>query len=445
MHNTHSKTGEIPLLFTWADEYEEIFRDGYAVSGKIISVSTLQCDASMLTIHQPEIIVRENETVLQAKFECGNTNDVLWFSTTNEFGGYLCNERGDAFLVAMLLYAMKRGENIHILAPISERLYYTLTRHFVKVIADMFPRYHQIQIIGDIDSGNIDNAGGVGTGFSCGIDSFCTVIEHTDKSCPPDYKLTHLTFFNVGASGDYGGDHSRDLFHKRIDTVRPCADELKLPLVTLDSNINEILDMNFVSTHTYRNVAAVLALQKLFKTYYYSSSDSLWQFKLTSEASGYYDIYGLNMLSTNDTQFISSGEIYSRVEKTKIVSKHPLSYKYLNVCVAADKNCSRCLKCQRTLVTLDLLGKLDLYNNVFDLNDYQMHRSKYFGLVLSGRKNDAFKQEIYDVIKRDNFSIPSCAYLYRYPQAIFQLGMRHCPEFIVRQYRNLKRHRILNS
>lgn len=399
----------------------------------------------MLTIHHPEIIERENETVLQAKFECGNTKDTLWFSTTKEFGRYLCHERGDAFLVAMLLYAMKRGEDIHILAPISERLYYTLTKHLVKVISDMFPRYHRIQIFCDIDAGHLENAGGVGTGLSCGIDSFCTVIEHTDESCPPDYKLTHLTFFNVGASGDYGGDHARDLFHQRIEVIRPCADELKLPLVTLDSNINEILDMNFVPTHTYRNVAAVLALQKLFKTYYYSSGYSLRQFEFNHSDSSHYDVYALDMLSTNDTKFFSSGEIYSRVEKTEIVSALLLSYKYLNVCVAAETNCSRCHKCQRTLVTLDLLGKLNLYNKVFDLNDYQAHRSKYFGFVLGGWKNDLMKKEIYDAIKRDNFHVPFGAYLYRYPQAIFQFGIRHCPEFvkrsefIKRQYRNLKK------
>lgn len=391
----------------------------------------------MLTIYPPEIIEHENETVLQAAFECGNTKDTLRFSTTKEFGKYLCHERGDAFLVAMLLYAMKRGEDIHILAPISERLYYTLTKHFVKVIADMFPGYHRVQIIAEIATGQLENAGGVGTGLSCGIDSFCTVIEHTDESCPPDYRLTHLTFFNVGASGDYGGEHARDLFHQRIEAVRPCADELHLPLVTLDSNINEVLNTNFVPTHTYRNVAAVLALQKLFKIYYYSSGYSLRQFEFNHSDSSHYDVYALDMLSTDTTKFFSSGEIYSRVEKTEIVSTHPLSYKYLNVCVAAETNCSRCHKCQRTLVTLDLLGKLDLYDKVFDLNDYWTHRSKYFGLVLGGWKNDLFKQEIYDAIKQDKFHIPFSAYLYRYPQAIFQFGIRHCPEFVKRQYRRL--------
>jgi predicted aldo/keto reductase-like oxidoreductase len=140
------------------------------------------------------------------------------------------------------------------------------------------------------------------------------------------------------------------------------------------------------------------------------------------------------MLSTDATKFFSSGENCSRVEKTDIVSTHPLSYEYLNVCLAAEINCSRCYKCQRTMVTLDLLGKLDLYNKVFDLNDYQTHRSKYFGLVLAGVKNDPMKREIYDAIKRENFHIPFGAYFYRYSQAIY----RHCPWFIKRQYRKIK-------
>ncbi len=399
----------------------------------------------MLTIHKPEIIEHEKETILQAKFDCGDASDLLWFSTTKEFGPYLCHERGDAFLVALLHYAMKRGEDIRVLVPVSERLYYALTKHFIKIIAEMFPEYHNVKIICDIDPGNLENASGVGTGLSCGIDSFCTVAEHTDDSCPAGYKLTHLTFFNVGASGDYGGDHSRDLFHKRIETVRPCADELHLPLVTLDSNISEILEMNYVPSHTYRNISAALALQKLFKTYYYSSGYSLRTFDLDCSDASYYDAYSLNMLSTNGLEFFPSGEIYSRVEKTKIVSNYSLSYKYLNVCVAAETNCSRCHKCQRTLVTLDLLGKLDLYRGVFDLDDYQQNRSRYFGNVLGGRKDDHFKQEIFDAIGQSDFKIPFSAHIYRYHQSILKFGIRHCPDFIKRRYRKRLKYQTIEQ
>lgn len=382
----------------------------------------------MLTIFPPEIVERGEETVLQAKFECEDASDTLWFSTTNEFGGYLCHERGDAFLVAMLLYAMKKGEDIRILAPVSERLYYTVTKHLVRVLAEIL-NVPQIKIICDLDDGKIENAGAVGTGFSCGIDSFCTVIEHMDESCPPHYRLTHLTFFNVGASGDYGGEEARELFRRRIEAVKPCAEELGLPLVTLDSNISEILSMNFVQTHTYRNVAAALALQKLFNVYYYSSTYSLKHFEL-SGAPSYYDIYILDMLSTNNIKFYSTGKIYSRVEKTEIVSHSTLSHKYLNVCVADDRNCSRCNKCQRALLTLDVLGKLELYDEVFDLNDYRVHRSKYFGKMLSARRSEPFQQEIYDAIKERDYHIPTSAHLYRCVYTALDFGVKYCPQFI---------------
>jgi len=187
----------------------------------------------MLTIHAPEIIEREKDTVLQACFECNGTKDTLWFSTPKEWSKYLCCERGDAFLVALLPMAMKWGEDIKVFAPVSERLYYTLTKHFIKVLVDTYPGFHQVQIICDIDRGHLSSAGGVGTALSCGIDSFCTIIEHTDTGCPPDFKLTHLTFFNTFHRE--GNKTTSELYHERKAIIEECAEELGLPLVTADS------------------------------------------------------------------------------------------------------------------------------------------------------------------------------------------------------------------
>lgn len=396
----------------------------------------------MLTIHCPEIVESGDSVRLQAVFDCGDVHDTLWFSTTKEYGKYLCHERGDAFLVAMLLYAVNHNEDITLEVPVSERLYYTLSRHFTQALTTLFPGSRKVKIICDIASTPLSSEKAVGTGLSCGIDSFCTVTEHMDDACPPNYRLTHLTFFNVGASGDYGGDYARELFHKRINAVKPCADELGLPLVTLDSNISEILDMNFVPSHTYRNVAGVLALQKLFSIYYYSSGYSLMQFACDSSDTSHYDVYLLDMLSTENTKFYSSGEVYSRVEKTDIVAKNPLSYKYLNVCVTAETNCSRCHKCQRTLTTLDILGKLKLYDNVFDLTDYIDQRWKYFGNILLKHKTDLMLAEIYDVMPKYKYPTPIKSYLYviiyKPIKLILKLGAKHSPEFVKKIYRAVR-------
>ena len=192
----------------------------------------------------------------------------------------------------------------------------------------------------------------------------------------------------------------------------------KDPGVQADSNIDDILFIEPPdSVYQYRNVAAILAFQKLFRVYHYSSSHTPHQFTMDWHEASSFEIYAMNMLSTNDTQILVCGENYSRVEKTDIVSQWPFSYKYLNVCIIhqsdiVDRNCSRCGKCQRTLTTLDVLGKLELYNNVFDLDDYYKNRTKYFASIILGRNGNPFQKEIYEAIQASGFRIPFGAYYY---------------------------------
>ena len=364
----------------------------------------------MLVINKPEVFERGNDAILQASFVCGTEQETLWFSTPRENKSYLCHERGDAFLVGLLLYAMKRGEDITVMVPVSERLYYTLTTYYIKVMAEMFPELKKIKIFCETDAGLLDNAGAVGTGFSGGVDSFCTVVEHMAQDCPPDYRLTHLAFFNVGASGDNGGEDARKRFLERISLVKPCTDEYGLPLVTVDSNLSDIVQMNYLHTHTWRSSAAVLALQKLFRVFYYSSGYPVKQFEADPLSSGHYDLFSLNMLSTHDVEFFSAGSMYSRVEKTEIISSEPLSYKYLNVCVAEESNCSQCPKCLRTMITLDILGKLDRYDRVFNLDTYRRLKSRWVAGLIVERGVDPFKKEIHAAMHQYHFRMPLSAY-----------------------------------
>ncbi len=389
----------------------------------------------MLVINQPEVLENGDDAILQASFSCGDKKGTLWFSTPLANKSYLCYERGDAFLVGLLLYAMKRGQDITVRAPVSERLYYTLTTYYIKFLADLFPGYKKIQVICETDAGHVANLGAVGTGFSCGVDSFCTVIEHTKKECPPNFRLTHLTLFNVGAFEDNGGERARELFKKGIQGVKPCADAYGLPLITLDSNISEILQMEFVRAHTVRNVAAVLALQKLFRVYFYSSGYPAKQFEASPYDSAHYDIFGLDMLSTSDVTFFSSGSTYSRVEKTEIIATEPLTRTYLNVCLtSSDTNCTKCDKCLRTLVTLDVIGKLSDYSRVFDLATYQKYRHKYIAGILV-EKHDLFKMDIFDAMRRYHYPVPFAVYLQVPQKWCYETG-RHMARFIYRKFIN---------
>jgi hypothetical protein len=369
----------------------------------------------MLTIHAPE----------QAQFEAsGGVSECLWFETAPEYGQYLSPERSDAFVVALLLYAMSRHEQeVRVCAPMSERLYYCLTKYLVDVVAAMNPALAPIRISGPCLGSSIGTGQAAGTGLSCGVDSLATVIDHMGDDCPPAYRLTHFTFYNVGASGDYGGEAARRLFKQRAKKSRLFAEERGVPLVELDSNLSEVLGASFLPTHTYRNVAATLALQKLFSRYYYASGLPLSRFKLDWHDPAHYDAFALNMLSTESLELYSSGLSLTRVEKTRKVSAFEPSYRHLNVCVADHHNCSKCHKCLRTMLTLEVLGRLHLYDKVFDLTQYQRRRVRYLATVLALGASDPFMGEIADAIRQTRFPIPARAMIrswfmkYRYYHA----------------------------
>lgn len=362
---------------------------------------------------------------LYAKYEYGEESGELWFSTDRKYGNYLCQERGDAFLVAMLLFAMERNIDIRIEDKISQRLIYGIENYLMKSLVKMNNNYNMIKIECEIALDEIENEQGVGTGISCGVDSFYTINQHIDDKMNK-YKLTHLTLFNSGAFGERGGDEARFLFNDMKGKAKKAAKDIGLPLVWVDSNISEVINMPFEKTHTFRNLACVLALSKLFKTYYYSSGHSIEYFKLNFSDPSNYDIINSESLSTDNLEIFITGLLSSRFEKTREIATYLPTYKNLNVCLVTPDNinlnynnkeyinCSKCFKCIRTMLTLDVIGKLELYDKVFDLTTYYDNKSKYIAenIYLMIRAKDEFATEIYKNMKLVNYNIPIMTWVY---------------------------------
>ncbi len=366
----------------------------------------------MISISEPKIQVYGDVCIVYSDISERDKVFRLWFSTSIENKEYIITKRADAFLVSTLFYALKKGQDIKVNALVSEKLYYNITTYFMDTLCKMNSEYKRINIICKTDTKRENVYNGVGTGISCGVDSFCTLYQHTLEKCPPGYRITHLTFFNVGASGDYGGDAARDLYTERKDFVQGFCSRSAFPLIDLDSNLSEFLNMSFLQTHTFRNCIAVLIFQKLFSRYYYSSATTISEFKLDYKLAAKYDIFTLSMLSTEDTEFYSSGSTFTRVEKTRLISEYVPSYKFLNVCVYEKDNCTICYKCKRTLLTLDFLGVLDKYRESFDLELYRKKRVRFIGDMLANKNKDKYLKEIYILARQNKIKIPLLSRLY---------------------------------
>jgi len=366
-----------------------------------------------MIIHPPVVIDEGSTVILQAVIEHSGKQETLWYSFDKKYKQHLTTEKLDGFLVGVLLLGMKLGEDIIVKSALSEKLFYNLTNYYMNIMCLVMPDLKSVKILPDsLDNGKDNNCEqAVVTGFSAGIDSFCVLYDHLVVDVPPGYKITHFVFNNVGS---HGADVQKEgeLFHKRFDLIKGFANEVGVEFVKINSNLSAILQMDFAQTHVPRNASSLLLLQKLFSKYYYASTYSYQDsFVGKTHSMGYTDASAVHLLSTETLDCISSGGQHTRLEKTRRTVLVENASQWLNVCVSTrtdGKNCSECWKCCRTLMTLDLLGVLENFSSVFDLNKWKYVRNWYIRKTVLNRKNrHPFVREMREYADTIGYSFPA--------------------------------------
>lgn len=202
----------------------------------------------------------------------------------------------------------------------------------------------------------------------------------------------------------WGGERSRGVKNAVFERAVKVANELNLPIVKTDSNISEAFIQNHLLTHDYTSMFAVFCLQKLWKLYFYGSSGKDFSyFKLkdnSKSSSSIYELLSFHCFSTQNLMLQVDGGAQNRLEKIKDIVDNEIVQKYLHVCLTDSVNCSSCAKCKRTLLMLDSLGKLDFYNEVFDVERYKKNKAKYLRwLYREHLVGDIMNEPTYQVLK----------------------------------------------
>ena len=350
-----------------------------------------------MIIYEPKLVVTEHCCSLETEFEANGKNGTLWYKFPIEFKEYIVVEQSDSAIIGLLVLAMKNGEDIYLKGTMSSRLYYALTTYLIRAIDLAYSDYQSIKIFPDNLSDKVFNTKNISvTGVSCGVDSFSTIATHLDLG--NSFDLKYLTFFNAGSHGEFDGELAKEVCQKRLSNAKAYANSVNLSLIEIESNVMDVLEVNFQSLHTLIHLSCVLNLQKLIRTYYYASSFR-FDFYTIYGINSSWDILILNLLETESNNFYSSVSQFTRFERTEIISKYEPSYKYLDVCTAphiADKiNCSKCEKCLRTQVSLELIGKLYRYKDVFNLKVYEQYKDKYIAGLVSKKNLNQINQELY--------------------------------------------------
>lgn len=357
----------------------------------------------MVKIGKPYIVDNVNSTRCVCAVQLEDVSKEIWFEVEKEYSQYLCDDRVDAYVVGILWWAMFHAQDIVCESPVTEQLLYNINNILIPSVTKYAKRLKRIKVIAE-KATPLMMGEFVGTGCSCGVDSFYSIETHTSSEFT-NMNISHLVINNVGSFHDCykecGVEHIRNERYKKANEV---AANLKLPLIKTNSNFADCIKQNHYLTNTYSSCFAIFMLQKMWKIYYLSSVgldySSFSLFENDIEDSAHYDLLTLQCFSIPGLQIISDGGEKTRLEKTSVLANNVLAKKYLHVCTEKEHNCGVCGKCKRTLLCLDALDMLENFVDVFNIDYYIKHRKMYYGwLIVQHFDKDEMNEPTYQLMK----------------------------------------------
>lgn len=385
----------------------------------------------MIKICKPFIEVNNDRARCVCEIIINGESKKVWFEVDEKYKEYLSVDRADAYVIGLLNFAMRSKNDIMCEVPVTDELLHNLNEILVPTLSKYSRDLYKTTIIAEVIEPS-ERGNHVGTGCSCGIDSFYSINMHHNSKYP-SMELTDLCINNVGAFNEcyekYGKEKTKE---ERYKVTKDVAKELNLNLIETDSNFFDEIYQNHHLSHTYSSCFAIYMLQKYWKIYYYASSGydfSHFNLKNNSQFDcSDYELLSLQCFSTSSIRIYSDGGEKQRIEKTSSIVDYDLAQKYLHVCIAKSTNCGVCPKCRRTLVSLDYLNKLNNFKDVFDVEYYKNNKKDYYKwLYKQHKKNDLMNEPVYQGLKNRKEFVNSVRF-YRVYYSIFVLIKNFIPK-----------------
>ncbi|HME99808.1 MAG TPA: hypothetical protein VKK06_07995 [Terriglobia bacterium] len=297
----------------------------------------------------------------------------------------LVTDTADPFVPALVVPALERGEPLEIVPPVSPQLAARIPR-IVDTLTSLFPKFRRAPVVVHERQGTPSQTGTmVATLFSSGVDSFYTLLKGLKPDADPGLRPTHLLFIQ-GHEQRLGETSGAD---GTVSAIREVARETGTGVISGFTNLRALFGLNYEVYYQGALLAAsALALSRGVKRLIVSSTFTYSQLRPWGSHPLLDELW-----STETMEIVHDGAEARRVDKiARIVSRHPLALKHLRVCLynqESPRNCGHCKKCARTMMALELIGKLR-DTNMFPLVSRQE-------LARGLRKDDPhFLDELYD-------------------------------------------------
>jgi hypothetical protein len=260
----------------------------------------------------------------------------------------------DAFVPALLVPCLERGEPLEIVPPVAAQLVKRVPR-IMDVLLALFPTFHRINVKLHARQGTEAPTGRiVASLFSGGVDSFYTLLKGFEPDADPSMRVTHLLFMR-GLEQPLDQSTGADATLAVIEEV---ARATSVGVLWGETNLRLLFGLNYeLYYHASALIGSALALSKGVRRLLVPSTFSYGQLVPW----GSHPILD-ELWSTEALDVVHDGAEARRVDKiANLVTRHPDVLQRLRVCLknqAGPLNCGRCQKCARTMMALEVLGAL---------------------------------------------------------------------------------------
>ena len=279
--------------------------------------------------------------------------DTVDFSITNTVQGAYVHDDASPFAAALLLPAMKQGEDLIIEGSISDQLYKGMHAVMQEVL-NWNIGLKPIKIKADTLVADTLQPDRTASFFSGGVDSFYTYLKHRADPVPAD----RIDSFILVKGFDIE-PRNVPLWDSTLKNISAIAAAEKVELVVVETNIQRLAEpiLSWDYIHGGCLAAVGLSLRGVFRRIYIPSSFSVeeqvpWGSCLALD--GHW--------STESTTFVHDGVEATRIDKVICqIAQSPLALEHLRVCyenVKGSYNCGNCDKCLRTMISLYIAGAL---------------------------------------------------------------------------------------
>jgi hypothetical protein len=319
-----------------------------------------------MIISDIETIERPQTSRLRATVATAALSDPfeLWFDLPSSDRPFVA-DRADPWVAALLLPAMRAGEPLEIEAPLSAELAAALP-HIQTIYATWMPSALPVEVCaGDGPATCSGHAGdGIGLFFSCGVDSWYSLLRSELRRARGEPPLSHLVVAR-GIDIDIG-TWKADVADKLVDNVAHVSRRFGLEAVAVATNVRQLYTRTGLSWRWGQAgavAALALALRHFCGRFLVAAGATNWSIVVQPdrEAGGCHPLL-LPLFSAADCVLTADGSDASRLCKVATVADSQLALDTLRVCWASHEaayNCGRCAKCVRTMVELTIVGALE--------------------------------------------------------------------------------------